>query len=216
MNPDDETRRLARAEATLGPPDARAALLKWARVVARGVCTRHRIEWDSPEGEELEATARLALWARAGEFDPSRVPPGGDFVGAFKGYAHPTVTSSCEQHAERLKNGGTYHTRSPGLPPVVVVPLPVRRGPDGVEYVDVPDPRAAEPPDPGDPAAARVPALLTLLRPVERLCVALLYGLPPAARPHDHAEAAAALRMPRDRVRAVERAALEKLRGVLT
>lgn len=213
MDADTRTRRLARAEATLGPPGCRAELLKWARVIARGVSDAFGFSRGSQEQKELEAFALAALWDRAGTFDPARVPPGGDFVGAFKGYAHPSLNFGCRQHADRLRNGGTYHTREYGLPPVVVDPLPRRRSDDGDgdEYIDVPD-REPNTPDPSDEVGELAAELLDELRPAERLTLSLIHGLPPATCSHTHAEAARALGTTRARVKDIEAAALAKLR----
>jgi hypothetical protein len=55
----------------------------------------------------------------------SRVPDGGDPNGQFRGWAHPHIRGEVEREVIRLRNGGTYNTRSEkGKQKVQVVPLP--------------------------------------------------------------------------------------------
>ena len=99
--------------------------IKWARSIARGVRADFGFLKGSQEEQELEAEAYLALCRKAHSFDPSRVPPGGDPAGAFRGYASSYIRCECRREARRLKNGGTYHTRNEsGLQTIEVEDLP--------------------------------------------------------------------------------------------
>lgn len=85
--------------------------LKWARMIARGVRKAFQFIPGSQEEQDLEATAFLAIVELAKRFDPTKVPPGGDPVGAFRGWAAIEVRCRCQREARRLRNGGTYNTR---------------------------------------------------------------------------------------------------------
>lgn len=119
------------------------ALMKWARAIARGIRHHYRFQCHSQEEQELEAVAYYMLCRCLKKFDLSRVPPGGDVDGAFRGWCHPFIRGECQCEARRLRNGGTYNTRTERLHrPIYVEPLPRRRGDDGDEYVDIADYRA--------------------------------------------------------------------------
>lgn len=81
--------------------------LDWARGIAQGVAVDYGIGWDQ---EELEQVACLAVVERAKRFDWSRVPAGGDADGLFRGWVSRHVRKECQRAAQRLLNGGTYHT----------------------------------------------------------------------------------------------------------
>lgn len=96
--------------------------MAWARSVAWRVA--REVGWDQVGAEQradLEAEALLVLCERACAFDMSRVPPGGDPVAAFRGYAYVRIYRRVQQFALRLRNGGLFHTRRPTLlpPPAV-------------------------------------------------------------------------------------------------
>lgn len=82
----------------------------WARGIARGVRADYRFLADSQEELELEAAAYLVLVLKAAAFDFSRVPAGGDPDEQFRGLNSREVRTNCQREAQRLRNGGTYHT----------------------------------------------------------------------------------------------------------
>lgn len=109
------------------------AHLGWARYVARKVRSEFGFGRRSQEEADLESVAYLALVKKVNTFDPAAwVPLGGDAGLAFRGYAYRYLYYECRAEAERLRNGGTYHTRGKGRRPVGVHPLPP----------DLTDPRA--------------------------------------------------------------------------
>ncbi|HEV3438070.1 MAG TPA: hypothetical protein VG122_11965 [Gemmata sp.] len=85
--------------------------VNWARMIARGVRQAFQFVPRSQEEQDLEATAFLAIVELAQRFDPTKVPPGGDPIGAFRGWAAIDVRCRCQREARRLRNGGTYNTR---------------------------------------------------------------------------------------------------------
>lgn len=98
--------------------------LIWARTIARTVRRAYNFRSRSQEESDLEATAYLAIVELAARFDLAQVPPGGNVIRAFRGWAAIEVCSRCRREARRLRNGGTYNTRreKPGVA-FVVVPL---------------------------------------------------------------------------------------------
>jgi hypothetical protein len=134
----------ARALVTLGAdtPDM-ARNIKWAKAIARGIRKHYRFLTASQEERDLEGVALQTMWKCAGKFDPSRVPEGGSFDGAFRGWCHPFIKGDVQREARRLRNGGTYHTRrETGREQVMVEELPWRRDESGSAYVDLIDHRA--------------------------------------------------------------------------
>ncbi|AWM40513.1 hypothetical protein GobsT_09790 [Gemmata obscuriglobus] len=121
--------------------------LVWARAIARGVRADCGFHAGSEEEKEIEGCALVTLTQLVARFDESRLPPGGDLGGAFRGFASRWLRSECRREAERLRNGGLYRTSSCAT--VRVEPLPVSAdGFDEVtdpasleEYDDAPPPR---------------------------------------------------------------------------
>lgn len=91
------------------------SLMRWAVGIARGVRrdVYHEGGYDprfrprSEAAEDLEGCAVLALVELMHRFDELRVKPGGDLVGAFKGFADMEIRSRCRRLATTLRNGGT-------------------------------------------------------------------------------------------------------------
>ncbi|MDY3561959.1 hypothetical protein R5W23_003389 [Gemmata sp. JC673] len=172
---------LARSQqpALFGPPPGLRELrldaadhLVWARAIARGVRADCGFHAGSEEEREIEGCALVTLTQLIARFDESRLPPGGDLGGAFRGFASRWLRSECRREAERLRNGGLYRTSSRAA--VRVEPLPVSAdGFDEVtdpasleEYDDAPPPRVKrrwstrtgeEVPDPKPPALSYAP-----------------------------------------------------------
>lgn len=136
----------ARALVTLGADAPEMAKnIKWARAIARGIRRHYRFLTASQEERDLEGVALQTMWKCAGKFDPSKVPAGGDYAGAFRGWCHPFIKGDVQREARRLRNGGTYHTRrETGREQVMVEELPWRREESGQGYVDLADHRADE------------------------------------------------------------------------
>jgi hypothetical protein len=97
--------------ASVGELDAEQ-LLAWAKGIARGVREDARFRAGSAEEEELEGTAIVALVELMHRFDELRLPPDGNLLGAFKGWAADEIRSRCRRHAATLRNGGTFRTTS--------------------------------------------------------------------------------------------------------
>lgn len=85
--------------------------LAWAASVARGVARDFKFKRESQEEDDIKSVAALTVVRMAANFDPSRVPAGGDPGGQFRGWVHRSVQGMCKREARRLRNGGTYHTR---------------------------------------------------------------------------------------------------------
>jgi len=89
----------------------------WAERIGHGVARHHgfragSVQWEDVRAEAVQVVIEKARRPAAeGGFDPAMVPPGGDFGGAFRGWAKPSVRARCDQEAVRLKNGGTFHRR---------------------------------------------------------------------------------------------------------
>ena len=98
--------------------------ITWARAIARGVRRDYRFRTGSPEEQELESTAFLALVKKSLSFTLGRVPPHGNVHDAFRGYASQYIRKECRREAIRLRNGGTYHTRrETDHEPLIALPL---------------------------------------------------------------------------------------------
>lgn len=116
----------------------------WAEGVAIGVARAFRFNSRSQEAADLKAVAVLVLVEKARRFDASKVPPGGDPDGQFRGYCHPDVQGQCRREARRLRNGGTYKTRrEAGLPTLVAQPISRIKVGNTDEAFDMADARAA-------------------------------------------------------------------------
>ena len=102
--------------------------LKWARSIARGVCSDLGFPRGSHEEADLESVAYLALVELCHRYDESRLPLTGDIDGAFRGAYAVEIRSRCRREAERLRNGGLYYTTTGN--PIQVEGLPVRAGGD--------------------------------------------------------------------------------------
>jgi hypothetical protein len=106
--------------------------MRWARSIARRVRRAFQFAVGSQEEEDLDATAYLTIVELAGRFDASKMPAGGDLVGAFRGWAAIEVKCRCQREARRLRNGGTYHTRREKSRESVVI----ERLQDGPDMID--------------------------------------------------------------------------------
>src|SRR5262249_12178505 len=119
--------------------------LEWAEAIARNIGRYYKFRPRSQEVAELVQVAHLTLVRRWPRFSPELVPAGGDAHGQFRGWAHPHVRGECDREAKRLRNGGTYRTRSEkGKERVCVVGLPTRQTEHGVAEVDLADHRISE------------------------------------------------------------------------
>jgi hypothetical protein len=91
--------------------------LDWAAGVGARVARHHNLR--GQERDDLVSAAQLTLLellARSpadGGFDASRVPPGGDPGGAFRGWAYRFLACECGREAARIRGGGTFHTARP-------------------------------------------------------------------------------------------------------
>ncbi|HEY3787768.1 MAG TPA: hypothetical protein VGL71_02885, partial [Urbifossiella sp.] len=103
---------MGKSEPTPGFPIDVLAHFDWALGVARGVAASFRFLRDSQETADLEQVCFLTLLRRAKTFDPKKVPVGGDEGGLFRGFVHRDLQSECRREARRLRNGGTYRTRT--------------------------------------------------------------------------------------------------------
>lgn len=133
------------------------AHVDWAERVGDGIARHYGFRRRSPGWEDIRAEAVVVVFEKAPEFDPARVPPDGDFDGAFRGWAHPTVRGRCQREAIRQRNGGTYRTRreEDHDGPVAV------GGMDDEAAASIPDHRPAadlddDPPHPAPPEPRRV------------------------------------------------------------
>lgn len=105
------TRRAPRAPEPAGPRELRidvADHFNWARGIARGVRADHHFAKGSVEEMELEGTALLELAKRMAGFDESRLKPGDDLFGAFRGYASPWIRGECRRAAQRMRRHGLF------------------------------------------------------------------------------------------------------------
>lgn len=164
---------MAAATATTPAVDpASPDLLAWARGVARGIRsvirrrlrgadagdTRRcsRFDRGSDEEQELEQVALLEMVRAAHRFDPAKVPPGGNVIGAFKGFAHASVRFKVMRAARGLSNGGIdLRDGGVGRKLAAVEHLSARESAAGRAEFELTDPRTlpadppAPPPDPG-------------------------------------------------------------------
>lgn len=86
------------------------SLLPWALAIAHGVRRDCRFRGGSEEESELEGVATLAVVELCERFDESRVPPEGDLVKAFCGWATQEIRSRCRRAARQLRNAGLFRT----------------------------------------------------------------------------------------------------------
>lgn len=94
------------------------ALIEWAEGVGGGVASHYHLI--DQQAADVKQQAVLTMLAKRQQFDPRQVPRSGNIVEAFCGWAHPSVRCEAAREAERLRNGGTYHTtRTPGEAPRV-------------------------------------------------------------------------------------------------
>lgn len=84
--------------------------IEWANTIARKVRADLRFVAGSAEEELLESEAQFELVRKLADFDPARVPDGGDVDMAFRGFAKKFIRCACERESHRLRNAGTYHT----------------------------------------------------------------------------------------------------------
>lgn len=106
--------------------------LPWAREIAQEIRRDYSFRRMSQEAQDLEQVAYLVVVELAQRFDPARVPPDGNLVFAFRGWAAIEVRNRCRREARRLRNGGTYNTRRETRgQALVIAPLLKPR-----EYVD--------------------------------------------------------------------------------
>jgi hypothetical protein len=106
--------------------------MRWARSIARNVRRAYHFLTGSQEEQDLEAMAYLAIVELAGRFEASKVPVGGDPIGAFRGWAAIEVRCRCQREARRLRNGGTYHTRREKSRKAMVIER-LKNGPDLID-----------------------------------------------------------------------------------
>lgn len=171
----------------------------WAKKVAASISRDQRFPAGSQEEEELKAVAVLTLFRRAPDFDPARVPPGGNAEALFRGWLHRCIVGACVREARRLRTGGTMHSANTRASASIRVgPLPVHDA-EGFEEIAIEDQRETPEPDepaeepepvPVEPQPARPPAAWFVcptcggwskLRPTEpRAC--LRCARPPATR----------------------------------
>jgi hypothetical protein len=152
--------------------------IDWAERVGGSIAAAYRFPPHSADREDVRAYAVLVMVQKAKDYDPARLPPGGDHAKAFRGWCHPTLKSECVREAKRLRNGGTYHTRRDESAPVVAVTMSAiggdllamehaeTGGRPGIHYADqVPDhrppPEIDETPTPRPPVDAALPAIDT-------------------------------------------------------
>lgn len=98
-------------------------LRTWAAQIAHRVRRSYHFSTHSTETDDLLAEADRALCERCNHFDTTLVPPGGNLLHAFKGYAHDWIRDAVRKEAERLRSGGTFHTVRPQNRPPHVTSL---------------------------------------------------------------------------------------------
>lgn len=96
--------------------------LDWSKLIARAVRQDYHFAEGSQEEQDLEQTAALELTRKVEQFDPDRVPAGGNPDMAFRGWVQRSIKTECVRAAIRLRNGGTFHTAR--RPPAPVGGLP--------------------------------------------------------------------------------------------
>jgi|GEM_PF-6731701 len=112
------------------------ALVPWARGIARGVREDYGFVAGSDEEQELEGVAFLALVELSERFDECRLPPNGNLMDAFRGWADKEIRSRCRRAAVQLRNGGLFRTtNSADVRRIRVEGLPTAQSEDGSEEV---------------------------------------------------------------------------------
>jgi hypothetical protein len=145
-------------------------------------------------------------------YDPSKVVDG-NWVNVWRAYLAQHVRGEVGREANRLRNGGTYHTRHEAdHEPVMVEALPYRRDEEGFTEVAVIDPLSLIEDD--DEPAVDMAAGLALLRPLERAVIRHRYGLD-GCDPADVQGTSERLCITRGQVEALEASGLAKLRARL-
>jgi hypothetical protein len=128
--------------------------LEWARSIARKVRAKYGFLPGSQEQLDLEQTAYVALCELVQRYRPAEVTT--NEVEAFRGWGYVTIKNKCQREADRLTNGGTYHTRRQASvkgrhKPVAVVSVH-RLSPDLPEFVyDFTEPEFDTMPTPSPP-----------------------------------------------------------------
>jgi hypothetical protein len=87
-------------------------LSTWAIGVARGVRTDYGFRIGSPEEEDLEGVAIVALVELMHRIDESRLSPESNLTEMFINWYEKEIRSRCRRHAVQLRNGGTFRTTS--------------------------------------------------------------------------------------------------------
>jgi hypothetical protein len=96
------------------PDDEPVSHLAWAEGIARQIATAPKFgfKYRSQEADDLVSVAHATLIRLAKRFDFAKVSPGGDPDQMLRGWSRRYLTKECAREAERLQNGGTYHTTS--------------------------------------------------------------------------------------------------------
>lgn len=112
------------------------SLLPWAKGIARGVREDYGYVAGSQEEQELEGVAYLALVELSERFDEARLPPDGNLMDAFRGWADKEMRSRCRRAAVQIRNGGLFRTtNSANVRRIRVEGLPTAKCEDGSEEV---------------------------------------------------------------------------------
>ena len=132
--------------------DADAAMLAWARGIARGVCNDVlknagdvRFGFGSDARREVEGTALVVLAKLLHRYDEGRLPAGMDIQVHFRRINGKWIRCECRREVDRIRKGGLHRAPAAG---VLVVPLP--QSADGEDEVEDPFGEIEDDDDPPD------------------------------------------------------------------
>jgi hypothetical protein len=100
-------RNMACTTATPSPTIDPIPHMPWVLGIAKTVAVHYHIA-NRADIDDLNSAGTIALLNQIRLFNRWDTE---DLEGAFRGFAHRHIKTACQREAERLINGGTYHTR---------------------------------------------------------------------------------------------------------